>query len=70
MTTLALETINGSQLLVVKGERCEVYQVAPELQGHAFIQSRQWFVENGGFDFLHFLRIHITNLKISGAGPG
>jgi hypothetical protein len=61
MTTLALENINGSPLLVVKGERCEVYQVAPELRDNAFLQSKQWFVENGGLGLFHFLSIHITN---------
>jgi hypothetical protein len=61
MTTLALETINGSPLLVVKGERCEVYQVTPELRHHAFMRSGHWFVENGGSGFLHFMSIHITN---------
>jgi len=60
MTTLAIETINGSPLLVVKGERCEVYQVAPEFRDTAFLQSRQWFVENCGLGLLHFMSIHIT----------
>ena len=60
MTTLALENINGSPLLVVKGERCEVYQVAPELRDNAFLQSKQWFVENGGLGLFQFLSIHIT----------
>jgi len=49
MTTLALETINGRPFLVVKGERCEIYQVAPEFRDNAFQKSRQWLVENGGW---------------------
>ena len=54
MTTLALESINGSPLLVVKGERCEVYLVDPDLRDNPFLQSSQCFVENGCLCFIHF----------------
>jgi hypothetical protein len=53
MTTLALETINGTPLLVAKGERCEVYTVAPEFRDNVFLPTKLWVMENGGLCFPH-----------------
>ena len=60
MTTLAIETVNGSPLLVVKGERSEVYRVTPELRGESFPPSAKWVMENGGWSVLLLVGIHMT----------
>ena len=59
MTTLAIETIEGSPLLIVKGERSEVYRVAPELPVMLFPPSASWVIENGGWEVIFLLGIHL-----------
>jgi hypothetical protein len=59
MTTLAIETVNGSPLLLVKGERSEVYRVTPELQEDSFPPSPEWVQENGGWNVILLVGIHM-----------
>jgi|GEM_PF-5760821 hypothetical protein len=60
MTTLAIETVNGSPILVVKGERSEVYRVAPDHREDSIPPSGEWVIANRGWGVVLYVGIHLT----------
>jgi hypothetical protein len=68
MITLAIENVNGSPILVVKGERSEVYPVAPDHQDSKPSSARRVMMSRG-WGVVLYVGIHLTKDAPQPFGP-